>query len=190
MQWKPYRRVVLQVFVGLWSAACISQPRLITASIQDRIFLFSSDVPPPPFPLPLLPFPFSNPCSLSQFLSAVESNPQARGISVQLFQGAADTHKVGWCAIQHPSSSFSSHSQWQSFVRMRCWMLWTKTVWGNFAGSGQPFKGKDAKIGVLEKESAGGEGGVLVLCRLHLKSPALMQESASSRWEGMVLYLK
>ena len=43
---------------------------------------------------------------------------------------------------------------------------------------------------MLEKESAGGERGVLVLCRLHLKSPVLMQESVSNRWEGMLLYLK
>lgn len=63
------------------------------SSIQDRIFLFSSDAPP--FPLPLLPFSLLNPWSLSQLLCGVESNPQARGISVQLFQGAADTHKVG-----------------------------------------------------------------------------------------------
>lgn len=131
-------------------------------------FFFSLQTCPPSFPLPLLPFSLLNPRSLSQLLCAVESDPQARGISVQLFQGAADTHKVGWCAIQHPSSSFSSHSQWQSFVRMLCCVLWTKTFWGNLAGSGQPFKGgKDAKTGVLEKESAGGERGVLVLCRLH-----------------------
>lgn len=42
-------------------------------------------------------------------------------------------------------------------------MLFTETVWGNLAGFGQPFKGKEAKIGVLETESAAGERGVLVL---------------------------
>lgn len=134
-------------------------------------------------------FPFK-PLLLSLLLCAAESDPQARRISGRLFPRAAAPHKVGWCAVQHPGSSFSSHSQWQSFVRMRRWMLWTKIGRGNLAGFGQPFKGKEAKIGVLEKECAGGERGVLVPCRLRLKAPVLMQESASRRWEGMLLYLK
>lgn len=65
-----------------------------------------------------------------------------------------------------------------------------KSSGGNLAGFGQPFKGKEAKICVPGKESAGKEHGVLVACRLHLKSSVLMQESASAGWEGMLLYLK
>lgn len=83
-------------------------------------------------------FPFK-PLLLSLLLCAAESDPQARRISGRLFPRAAAPHKVGWCAIQHPGSSFSSHSQWQSFVRMRRWMLWTKIGRGNLAGFGTAF---------------------------------------------------
>lgn len=106
--------------------------------------IFSSPSPPSSFP---------NPSSATLWLCTV--NPiRSEEISVRLFQGAAGTHKVGCCAIQHPGSSFSSHSQWQSFVRMHCWMLWAKSVGGSGVRFGLPFEGEEEKMCVLGKASA------------------------------------